>query len=170
MSNFALIEEAWNSPPISSSQNDFHIFMEDQKEKYQRGSYADSFNEHKEKAYNFESKPNIIKNTLPENIDKKNYQYRKSEHAEDYNLQEFEKVNDTKKENFENSEKFQELQNYIKTLEVENKSLKLNKMKQTQSLFGNVNNNEMIILISFGVLLIMVLDSFTRLGKGLNRS
>ena len=32
-------------------------------------------------------------------------------------------------------------------------------------MFGNVNSNEMIIFISFGVLIIMVLDSFSRLSK-----
>ena len=42
-------------------------------------------------------------------------------------------------------------------------------MKKNQSMFGNVNSNEMIIFISFGVLIIMVLDSFSRLGAKLSK-
>lgn len=98
---------------------------------------------------------------------------------EDYNLtqkkEEVKKVivkeesEEKTKCNPEDDPRFQELQRYVKDLESEIKGLKIEKMKKSQSMFGNVNSNEMIIFISFGVLIIMVLDSFSRLGAKLSK-
>ena len=168
MSNYAMLDEAWSEPLMI--QNNVGIFTENNTEKYQRGSYQRLFNNVPDfKKYNFESKPNVIKNKLPTENNNIN-----DEGHEDYNLtpkkEEVQKIGNKKegeeklKCNPEDDPKFQELQNYVKDLESEIKGFKIEKMKKSQSVFGNVNSNEMIIFISFGVLIIMVLDSFSRLG------
>jgi hypothetical protein len=70
---------------------------------------------------------------------------------------------------YKSTEKFQELQQYVKDLESQIKGLKLNQLEKKQSLFGDTNSNEMIIFISFGILVIMVLDSFSKLGAKFGR-
>ena len=175
MSNYAMLDEAWSEPLMI--QNNVGIFTENNTEKYQRGSYQRFFNNVPDfKKYNFESKQSLIKNklnTLNNNINDV------GQNIEDYNLtqkkEEVKKV--VKKEeseektkcNPEDDPRFQELQRYVKDLESEIKGLKIEKMKKNQSMFGNVNSNEMIIFISFGVLIIMVLDSFSRLGAKLSK-
>ena len=175
MSNYAMLDEAWSEPLMI--QNNVGIFTENNTEKYQRGSYQRFFNNIPDfKKYNFESKPSVIKNKLPtlnNNINDV------EQNIEDYSLTqkkeqvkkniEKEEIEDKTKCNPEDDARFQELQRYVKDLESEIKGLKIEKMKKNQSMFGNVNSNEMIIFISFGVLIIMVLDSFSRLGAKLSK-
>jgi hypothetical protein len=177
MSNYAMLDEAWSEPLMI--QNNVGIFTENNTEKYQRGSYQRFFNNVPDfKKYNFESKPSVIKNKLPSDNNNNN-NIDINQDIEDYNLtqkkEEVKKVivkeesEEKTKCNPEDDPRFQELQRYVKDLESEIKGLKIEKMKKSQSMFGNVNSNEMIIFISFGVLIIMVLDSFSRLGAKLSK-
>ena len=179
MSNYALLDEAWSGPLMV--QNDLGIFTENNTEKYQKGTYQRFFNNVNEiKKYNFESKPKIIKNKLPKNTNdiERNFDDYTiiNKYKEDQNInkiveekQESEEVREKFKCNPEDHPRFQELQLYVKDLESEIKSMKIEKIQKSQSIFGNVNSNEMIIFISFGILIIMVLDSFSRLGAKLSK-
>lgn len=184
MSNYALLDEAWAGPLMI--QNDLGIFTENNTEKYQKGTYQRFFNNINEnKKYNFESKPKVIKNKLPQ----KNKGYNTNDIERDFDdytilkkhkeeesvnkiietRQESEEIKERFKCNPEDDPRFQELQLYVKDLESEIKSMKIEKMQKSQSIFGNVNSNEMIIFISFGILVIMILDSFSRLGAKLSK-
>jgi hypothetical protein len=158
MSQYALLEEAWDEPVMV--QDHAGIFIENTRDKYKSGSYQRYFRENPEfKKYNFEDKPEIVEktkkrvnNVKPSIIvnEKENY---KIENKEEY-------INDENK----NKSDYDELKEYVSNLEKELHHCKTEQLKRSQSLFGDVNGNEMIIFISFGVLMIMILDSFSRLG------
>lgn len=69
--------------------------------------------------------------------------------------------------NIEGSNKYIELKDYVHDLENKINDFKIDTLNKSQSIFGDVNTNEMIIFLALGIFTIMILDSFTKLGSKL---
>ena len=218
MPTYSFLNEAWSDP----------VMVQDNSGKFIRNSQQgrdelDNQFKDKEKKYNFEEKPKVIKNTLPDyGVDdyqiydnkltkksnkKSNKHYQNNfdntffdniEESDEISEEESEeesdnselneiyqeikhkvnkpnkvnKVNKTKKikskkYDIEGSNKYIELKDYVHDLENKINDFKIDSLNKSQSIFGDINTNEMIIFLALGLFTIMVLDSFTKLGSKL---
>ena len=221
MPSYSFLNEAWTDP----------VMVQDESGKFIRNNQSsrnelDQQFKDKETKYNFEEKPKVIKNTLPEygvddyqiynkNSNKnsnKNYQNNfdntffdnievseeesdESDTDEETTIQNNmnrnsgnrnlrnrnstnknytnknsrnNRKNKVQKEcNIEGSNKYIELKDYVHDLENKINDFKIDSLNKSQSIFGDVNTNEMIIFLALGIFTIMVLDSFTKLGSKL---
>jgi len=222
MPSYSFLNEAW-SDPVMVQDNSGRFIRNIQ----QGRDELDNQFKDKEKKYNFEEKPKVIKNTLPEygvddyqiynkgtnkkvlNKNKNNFdntffdnlelseeesnsesentdvdidntdsdeEYQELEYKSDkvrvnkesqMNRKKNKKNIKNKKNNIEGSNKYIELKDYVHDLENKINDFKIDSLNKNQSIFGDVNTNEMIIFLALGLFTIMILDSFTKLGSKL---
>lgn len=219
MPSYSFLNEAWSEPVMVQNNNGNFIRNTQQGRNELDNQFKD-----KEKKYNFEEKPKVIKNTLPEygvddyqiynkgtnkkvlntnknnfdntffdnielseeesNSESENTDTDSTDNDEEYQELEYKlnkaRVNKArvnkekqinrkknKKNNIEGSNKYIELKDYVHDLENKINDFKIDSLNKNQSIFGDVNTNEMIIFLALGLFTIMILDSFTKLGSKL---
>ena len=186
MPAYSLLEEAWSDPIMKQTENGNFIINENLNDEYDEKEIKSNMPSNYSKLINSSGSNLNSRNSMQQNdpnaylLIKKNKQRRhrlKPSIIEDFSNSNY-KINDDEEtddeEENDNLNTIKELKNHVKSLESQIKKLKERKTISnftnygSQGSFNNINTNELIVFGGIGILTIMLVDSFTKLGMKLN--